>query len=53
MDSDFDVNTYENKLHVLKSARRNQLRAEILQVNILSEVQQDLGEISNLLQPWL
>jgi len=36
--SDFDSNSYENKLHVFKSARRNQLQAEILSVNILSDV---------------
>ena len=53
MDSDFDVNTYKNKLHVLKSARRNQLQAEILSVNILSSVMEELENIGNVLRPWL
>ena len=53
MDSDFDLNTYENKLHVFKSARRNQLQAEILSVNILSSVKTDLENIGNVLRPWL
>jgi hypothetical protein len=52
MESDFGGNSYLDKLHVLQSAHRNQLQAEILQVNILSEVQQDLEEISNVLQPF-
>jgi len=53
MDSDFDDNTYENKLHVLTSARRNQLQAEILWVDTLSDVQQELEDIGNILLPWL
>jgi len=52
-DSDFDDNTYENKLHVLNSARRNQLQAEILSVNILSSVTEELEDVKNILRPWL
>jgi predicted DNA-binding protein YlxM (UPF0122 family) len=50
---DFDLNTYEDKLHVLISARRNQLRAEILSVNLLSDVQEELDNIEDLLRPWM
>lgn len=52
-DSDFDDNTYENKLHVFNSARRNQLQAEILSVNILSDVQGELEKMEDLLRPWI
>ncbi|KAF8952542.1 hypothetical protein BDZ97DRAFT_1930695 [Flammula alnicola] len=51
LDSDFDDNTYENKLHVFNSARRNQLQAKILSVNILSEVGDELESIKDLLRP--
>ncbi|KAF8961699.1 hypothetical protein BDZ97DRAFT_1921026 [Flammula alnicola] len=53
LDSDFDDNTYENKLHVFNSARRNQMQAEILSVNILSEVGDELESIKDLLRPWM
>ncbi|KAF8955903.1 hypothetical protein BDZ97DRAFT_1926125 [Flammula alnicola] len=53
LDSDFDDNTYENKLHVFNSARRNQMQAEILSVNILSEVAEELETIQDLLRPWI
>ena len=53
MDSDFEDDSYLNKLHVLQSARRNQLQAEVLQVNLLGDVQRDLMEISNELSPFL
>jgi len=49
----FDATTYEEKLHVLVSARRNQLQSEILGVNILSDVQEDLENIEDLLRPWM
>jgi hypothetical protein len=49
----FDVDTYEEKLHVLVGARRNQLQAEILSVNILSDVQEELENIEDLLRPWM
>ena len=53
MDSDVIPNTYENKLHVLKTARRNQLESEIRTVAMLSEVQADMWKIQDLLQPWI
>jgi hypothetical protein len=52
-DCDFDLDTYENRLHVLNSARRNQLQAEILSVKILSDVQEELENIEDLLHPWM
>ena len=50
---DFDLNTYEDKLHMLISTRHNQLRAEILSVNLLSDVQEELDNIEDLLHPWM
>ena len=53
MDSKLDPNTYETKLQLLKSARRNQLESEIRAVNMLTEVQKDLWKVDDLLRPWI
>lgn len=53
LDLDFDDNSYENKLHVMKSARRSQLRAELLNLKILSQVREELGAVEDLLRPWM
>ena len=50
---DFDLNTYEDKLHMLISACRNQLQAEILSMNLLLDVQEELDNIEDLLHPWM
>ena len=50
---DFDLNTYEDKLHMLISTRHNQLQAEILSVNLLSDIQEELDNIEDLLCPWM
>jgi len=52
-ETDFNVNDYEYKLHILNEARRNQLQAEILSVNIFTEVQAELEKVEDLLRPWL
>ena len=48
MDLDVVPNTYENKLHVLKTARRNQLEWEIQTATMLSEVQADMWKVQDL-----
>lgn len=53
MEADFDDNSYENKLHVLKAARRNQLEAEIRAVTMLSEVRGEFQKVEDLLRPWI
>ena len=52
-ETDFNVNDYEYKLHILNEARRNQLQAEILSVNIFTEIQAELEKVEDLLRPWL
>ena len=49
----FDLNTYEDKLHMLISAHHNQLQAEILSMNLLLDVQEELDNIEDLLCPWM
>jgi len=48
MDLDIILNTYENKLHVLKTTRRNQLEWEIWTATMLSEVQADMQKVQDL-----
>jgi len=52
-ETDFSVNDYAYKLNILNEARRNQLQAEILSVNIFTEVQTELEKVEDLLRPWL
>jgi hypothetical protein len=52
-ESDFNINDYEHKLNIFTAARRNQLQSELLSVKILSDVQQSLEEVEDLLRPWL
>jgi len=49
----FHINEYDHKLHIFSKARRNQLRAEMLSVDMLSEVQGELEKVEDLLRPWL
>jgi len=49
----FHINEYDHKLHIFNEACRNQLRAEMLSVEMLSEVQGELAKVEDLLRPWL
>jgi hypothetical protein len=53
MDLDVVPNTYDNKLYVLRTARRNQLESEIRTVSMLSEVQADMRKVEDLVRPWI
>ena len=53
MDLDVVPNTYDNKLYVLRTARRNQLESEIRTVAMLSEVQADMRKVEDLVWPWI
>ncbi|KDR76771.1 hypothetical protein GALMADRAFT_139653 [Galerina marginata CBS 339.88] len=52
MESGLDDPTYENKLNILKSARRSQLQSQLLTLEVLTGVRDDLEAVEDILRPW-